>query len=113
MMVYKFAKFWCCSPYEPLFSFRKTFSMIQQCPYRFFIFSGKTGRHQYTIRIRRQEAISFRLDADLLRIQADMACLLGSKESETHGMSQISKHNELLQMAQEKQKGGHEKGKRS
>ena len=61
-------------------------------------------RQQDTIRLWRQEAIALRLDADLLRTEADMACMEGAMERETYGTSNKSKHKELLSQAEVKQR---------
>merc|ERR1711942_216716 len=65
---------------------------------------SRIRNQQETIRVRRQEAISLRSSADLLRKAADEACMQGAMERETQGMSDRSKHRELLQKAEEKQR---------
>ena len=59
---------------------------------------------QDRIRVSRQAAINCRLDADLLRTEADIACMSGSMKRETQGMSIHSNHTELLQKAETKQR---------
>ena len=52
----------------------------------------------------RQEVIGFQLKADLLRTEADINCMSGLMECETQGMTVTSKHKEVLQKAEEKQR---------
>ena len=59
---------------------------------------------QERIRASRQTAINCRLDADLLRTEADVACMTGVKKRETQGMNAHSNHAELLLKAEEKQR---------
>ena len=54
-------------------------------------------RQQDMIRQRRAEAETNRLDAGLLRTEADMACLQGSSDRQMHGDHNSSKHRELME----------------
>jgi len=61
-------------------------------------------RQQDMIRQRRAEAETNRLDAGLLRTEADMACLQGSSDRQMHGDHKSSKHRELMEKAEAKQR---------
>merc|ERR1712172_365760 len=61
-------------------------------------------RQQDMIRQRRAEAATNRLDADLLRTEADMACLQGSSDRQLHGNHKSAKHRSLMQQAEAKQR---------
>merc|ERR1719397_2102619 len=52
----------------------------------------------------RAEAATNRLDADLLRTEADMACLQGSSDRQLHGNHKSAKHQSLMQQAEAKQR---------
>jgi len=61
-------------------------------------------RQQNMISQRRAEAATNRLDADLLRTEADMACLQGSSDRQLHGNHKSAKHQSLMQEAEAKQR---------
>ena len=86
---------------------------MKDCERRIDEFRSRIRNQQETIRVRRQEAISLRLDADLFRKEADKACMQGAMERETQGTSERSKHRELLQKAEEKQREAMRKDRES
>jgi len=61
-------------------------------------------RQQDMIRQCRAEAATSRLDADLLRTEADMACLQGSSDRQLHGNHKSAKHRSLMHQAEAKQR---------
>ena len=68
-------------------------------------------RQQNMIRTRRAEAANYRLDADLLRTEADIACLAGSSDRQLHGNHKSAKHHSLMKQAEAKQKEAMQKDK--
>ena len=68
-------------------------------------------RQQNMIRTRRAEAANYRLDADLLRTEADIACLAGSSDRQLHGNHKRAKHHSLMKEAEAKQKEAMQKDK--
>ena len=76
---------------------------IEYCGRKIDEYKTRIQNQERTINVRRQEAAFLRREAEVLRIQADSACLLGCAERGMHSVNKHSQHQELLERAAVKQ----------